>query len=221
LQQAGGTPVVGGAGAMDLQQVHPGSAMCLAPVSGRGNVSCAAPGSSSSSSFDLPQLHATAGSSSMGGMGGGQSPPDLSVKLDSQAPSAAPPPNLLRGVSLPSEPGDMDSPGKSALRELKEMSGGGNGRNPHVPANFKVLIHALLCPKVAPADQCSMDGCAKMKGLLSRVEQHTKSCNAAIEHGDANNCTTCIKWRQMVSGSPLSMCPPRAPVRARVLHRPA
>jgi hypothetical protein len=209
LQGGSGGACIGGAGAMDFRQVHPGSARGLAPATGRGHAPSAAP-VSASSSFDLPQLHANgpcmAGMSCghTGSMSGGQSPPELSVQLDSQAPSAAAPPNPLRGFSMPSEVGEMDSPGKSAMRELKELSGG-DGRNPTVPANFKVLIHALLCPKVAPAEQCSMEGCAKMKGLLSRVELHTKSCNAGMTQGEATECTTCLKWRQMVSAASPSL----------------
>jgi hypothetical protein len=217
LQQASGPSggCVSGVGVMDLRQVRPASARCLAPACGRGSVSCAAP-VSCGSSLDPPQLHASGG-----GVDGGTSPPELSVKLDPQAPPAAAPPNPLRGLSLPSEPGDMDSPGKSALLELKEMSGDGDGRIPHVPANFKVLIHALLCPKVAPAEQCSMEGCAKMKDLLSRVEQHTKSCSAAIEQGEELTCTTCIKWRQMVRCSPIRVHPARVCVSANGRAKPA
>jgi len=207
---------VGPGGAVELRQVPSGGMGCLgAPSSalvGAGGVPLP-PRLGQSDSFDIPTLQATLSRS--GGLLADRGAPELSVKLDVLGSGAAPP-NLLRGSSIPSvsDLGDVDSPGKSALRELKELStGGGDGHNSHVPATFKVLIHALLCPKVAPAQQCSMDGCAKMKGLLSRVEQHTKSCAYANQQQGMPDCTTCAKWRQMVSRRPRGGHASRAPLR--------
>ena len=58
----------------------------------------------------------------------------------------------------------------------------------------KVLIHALLCPKL----ECDVQGCCLMKKLLKKLEHHARGCSISNLPAGQSDCTTCNKWHTML-----------------------
>ena len=94
--------------------------------------------------------------------------------------------------------------GSAIVKSEGSSSGGGGGGGAGPPSagrqrgsETKVLVHALLCPRIYAEENepnsCSFTGCNQMKRVLRRVEMHTQSCSMSNLPGGQGDCTTCNK----------------------------